>query len=78
MVGWIAGNSAVGKSAAVGVEMMAETLDEAVSLGWLHAVDEARQPGDALFKTSLVDWIRWQIMGLDGLRDGRTWHLGSP
>lgn len=44
-------------SLAVGVEMVAHALDKVVSLRRFYAVDEVRQPRDALFKASFVDGI---------------------
>lgn len=66
MVGSLAGNSTLGKSTAVGVKVVTQALNEAVSLGRLYTFDEAGQAGDTLLKTSFVDRI------------GGHLHLGSP
>lgn len=66
----LAGNSALGESVAVGVEVVTQALNEAVSLRRLHTVNEACQAGDALLEASFVDWIRRHLcLGIDGLGD---------
>jgi len=73
-----AGNSALGKSVGVGVEVVAQALNEAVPLRRIHTVDEAGQAGDALLKASFVDWIgRHRRLGVDGLGDRSETHAGS-
>lgn len=64
MVGSLAGNSAVG------VKVVTQALDKAVSLGRLYTFDEVGQAGDALFKTSFVDGIGGHLrLDIDGLGD---------
>lgn len=53
----MAGNSALGESIAVGVEMVIQALDEVVLLRRLHAFDEVGHSRDALLETSFVDGI---------------------
>lgn len=69
-VGSLAGNSTLGKSTAVGVKMVTQALNKAVSLGRLYTFDEAGQTGDTLPKTGFVDRIGGHLLlDIDGLRD---------
>lgn len=55
-------------SFAVGVEVVAQALDEVVSLRRLHTVDEVRKSRDALPKTGSVEGIGGHLC-VDGLLD---------
>lgn len=79
MVGSLAGNSSLGKSTAVGVEVVTQALNEAVSLGRLNTFDEAGQAGDALLKTSVVDGIGGHLLlDTDRLGDRGEGYVRSP
>lgn len=55
-------------SFAVGVKVVAQALNEVVSLRGLHVVDEVGQSGDALLNTGFVDGIGGHVC-VDGLVD---------
>lgn len=47
------------RAGTVGIQVVPKSLDKALSLGWVHAVDVVAQAGDALCETCTVDRVGW-------------------